>query len=57
MIHCKPFKVSMPFKIGKMTPQYPKRLPGDEYTDESQLTGGKYIREYRLPGDEYTVES
>ena len=41
----------MLLKISKMTPRYPKRLPGDEYT-ESQLPGGEYTRESRLPGDE-----
>ncbi len=44
-------------KINKMTPRYPKRLPGDEYTGESQLPGGEYIGESRIPGNEYTGES
>jgi hypothetical protein len=47
----------MLLKIGKMTPWCPKRLPGGEYTGESQLPGGEYTAESRLPGDEYTGES
>jgi hypothetical protein len=33
------------------------RLPGGEYTEESQLPGDEYTGESRLPGDEYTEES
>ncbi len=33
------------------------RLPGGEYTEESQLPGDEYIGESQLPGDEYTEES
>jgi hypothetical protein len=33
------------------------RLPGGEYTEESQLPGDEYTGDSRLPGDEYTVES
>ncbi len=44
----------MLLKISKMTPQCPKRLPGDEYTGESQLSGDEYTRDSRLPSDEYT---
>jgi hypothetical protein len=47
----------MLLKISKMTPRCPKRLPGDEYTGESQLPGDEYPRESRLPGCEYTGES
>ncbi len=47
----------MLLNIGKMTPRCPKRLPGGEYTGESQLPGGEYIGESQLPGDEYTGES
>ncbi len=48
----------MLLKISKMTPRCPKRLPGDEYTGESQLPGedlpgGEYTGESRLPCDEY----
>jgi hypothetical protein len=37
-----------------MTPRCPKRLPGDEYTGESQLPGGEYTGESWLPGGEST---
>ncbi len=37
----------MLLKIKKMTPRCPKRLPGDEYTGESQLPGGEYTGESR----------
>ncbi len=47
----------MLLKISKMTPRCPKRLPGVEYTGESQLPGGEYTGESRLPGGEYTEES
>ena len=47
----------MLLKISKMTPRCPKRLPGDEYTGESQLPGGEYTGESRFPGGEYTGES
>ncbi len=47
----------MLLKIGKMTPQCPKRLYGGEHTGESQLPGGEYTGESRLPGDKYTGES
>jgi hypothetical protein len=47
----------MLLKIGKMTPQCPKWLPSDEYTDESWLPGGEYTGEFCLPWDEYTGES
>ncbi len=40
-----------------MTPQCPKRLPGDEYTSESQLPGGENTGESQLTDDEYTGES
>jgi hypothetical protein len=43
----------MHLKISKMTPRCPKRLPGDEYTGESQLPAGEYTGESRLPCDEY----
>jgi hypothetical protein len=34
--------VCMVLKISEMTPRCLKRLPGDEYTGESQLPGGEY---------------
>jgi hypothetical protein len=43
----------MLLKISKITPRCPKWLPGDEYTRESQLLGGKYTAESRLPCEEY----
>ncbi len=43
----------MLLKISKITPRCPKRLPGDEYTGESQLPGGEYTGESQLPCDEY----
>jgi hypothetical protein len=33
------------------------QLPCDEYTGESQLPGDEYTGEPRLPGSEYTGES
>jgi hypothetical protein len=47
----------MLLKISKMTPRCPKRLPGKEYTGESQLSGSEYTGESQLPCDEYTGES
>ncbi len=47
----------MLLKISKKTPRCPKRLPGDEYTGESQLPSDKYTRESQLPSGEYTGES
>jgi hypothetical protein len=35
----------MLLKISQMTPRCPKRLPGVEYTGESQLLGGEYTGE------------
>jgi hypothetical protein len=32
-------------KISKTAPQCPNQLPCDEYTEESQLSGGEYTRE------------
>jgi hypothetical protein len=43
--------------FSKMTPRCPKRLPGDEYTGESQLPGGEYTGESQLLGGEYIGES
>ncbi len=40
-----------------MTPQCPKRHPGDEYTRESQLPSSEYTVESQLTGSEYIWES
>ncbi len=52
----RPFKdCCMLIKIGKMIPQCPKWLPGDEYTSKSCFPSGEYTGASQLPSDEYTM--